>query len=302
MQTVDSPEKSGNIRVLGFSIFYKSFGESKRGTVLCLHGGPTSHDYMLPFSDLADFGYRIVFYDWLGCGKSETPTNKTLFTIEHYVEEVEGVRKALSLGKVHLLGSSTGGLLGIAYALKYQKNLRSLITFGATSNVPELYAEIRRLRKQLPREAQAEIQKYEEIGDYDNPGYGKACEAFYKRYLWRYLCRLPELPSEVSSLMMLSHAAFRTLWGPDEFNALGNLRYWNVDEQLTRLRLPVLVTCGRYDEITPKLTGNIHRRIKGSKFVIFEKSSHLAMWEERKRCMAVVRSFMDKIGERGHHR
>jgi len=132
------------VNVLGYKLFYKSFGEPERGTILCLHGGPGgTHDYMLPLADLAQSGYRVVFYDQIGCGKSELPKNVTLFTVERAVEEVEGMRRALGLGKVNLIGSSWGGMLAIAYALKYQRNLKSMVTIGGLANVPLATAEWR---------------------------------------------------------------------------------------------------------------------------------------------------------------
>jgi proline iminopeptidase len=97
----------GHVKVLGFRMFYRSYGEPTKGTVLCLHGGPgATHDYLLSLEDLAQFGYRVVLMDQLGCGKSERPRGTSLYTIAHNVEEVEGVRNALRLGKVHLMGSS----------------------------------------------------------------------------------------------------------------------------------------------------------------------------------------------------
>ncbi len=56
----------GFVNVLGFNLFYRSFGTPEKGTILCLHGGPGStHDYMLPMADLSKIGYRVVFYDQL---------------------------------------------------------------------------------------------------------------------------------------------------------------------------------------------------------------------------------------------
>src|SRR5580658_615398 len=86
----------GEVGVLGFKLHYKTFGQSRKGTILCLHGGPgLTHEYMLPLADLAKYGYKVVFYDQLGCGKSETTKDVGLFTVERAVEEVEEVRKEL---------------------------------------------------------------------------------------------------------------------------------------------------------------------------------------------------------------
>src|SRR2546427_10513558 len=140
----------GYIKILGFKLFYRTYGTPTKGTVLCLHGGPgMSHDYLLSLEDLAQFGDRVVLMDQLGCGKSERPRRTDLYTIAHNVEEVEGGRKALRLGKVHLMGSSYGGALAIATALKYQRNLRSLVITGSFGGVPLTVRETKELMNQL---------------------------------------------------------------------------------------------------------------------------------------------------------
>jgi proline iminopeptidase len=162
----------GNVNVLGYRLFYKLFGEPVKGTALCLHGGPGgTHDYILPLKDLASFGYRVVFYDQLGCGNSELPRNIALFTVERAVEEVEGVRNSLGLGKVNLIGSSWGGMLALAYALKYQRNLRSIVTIGGLASVPLAVSEMERLKAQLPEGVRETMKRYEDEGDFENPEY-----------------------------------------------------------------------------------------------------------------------------------
>jgi len=127
----------GYVNVLGFRLFYRTYGKPTKGTVLCVHGGPgATHDYLLSLEDLAQFGYRVVMIDQLGCGKSDRPRGTSLYTIPHNVEEVEAVRAALRLGKVHLMGSSYGGALAIATALKYQRRLKSLVITGGLASVP----------------------------------------------------------------------------------------------------------------------------------------------------------------------
>src|SRR5437773_6381947 len=145
------PTAKGKVPVLGYRLSWESFGSPDRGTVLCLHGGPgVPHGYLTCLADLASFGYRIVFYDQLGVGASERPRGTSFFTIERGVEEVEGVRKALGLGRIHLLGNSYGGMLALAYAIKYQRNLRGLVVASGLSSVPVANVELRRLVRTLP--------------------------------------------------------------------------------------------------------------------------------------------------------
>jgi len=281
------------VDALGYKIFYKIFGDAVKGTVLCLHGGPgMTHDYLLPIADLAQYGYSVVFYDQLGCGRSQLPADKSLFVMERYVEELEELRRILKLGRVNLLGSSCGGQLALAYALKYQKNLKSLTTVGALHNVLMTFEEMQRMKKALPSNVYRTMEKYERAGEYDNPEYLKCVEIFYRKHV----CRLAEWPEELKySVEHLSKPVYETMNGPNEFTIIGNIRYWNVTNQLHLIKIPTLVTCGKYDEVSPKVAKDIHRHIKGSKLVIFPKSSHLAFWEERERFVSVLKNFLDGV-------
>lgn len=283
----------GFVTVLGFKLFFRSFGEAKRGNILCLHGGPgMTHDYMLPMADLSEHGYRVVFYDQLGCGKSEVPADKALFVPERYVEEVEAFRKKMRLGRPHVIGSSWGGMLAIAYALKYQRNMRSMITVGGLHNVPLTVREMQMMKKELPKATQEKFARYESAGDYENPEYVKAVMEFYNKHV----CRLDPWPKEVYySLEHFSKPVYYTMNGPNEFTIIGNIRYWDVTNRLHTIRVPTLVLTGKYDEVSPKVARDIHRHIKGSKLVIFPNSSHLSFWEERGAFMKTVSGFLDKL-------
>ncbi len=283
----------GYVNILGYRLFYRSYGTPTNGTVLCLHGGPgATHDYLLSLEDLAQFGYRVVMIDQLGCGKSERTRGTRPYTIAHNVEEVEGVRSALGLGRIHLMGSSYGGALAIATALKYQRNLKSLTITGGLASVPLTVREMWRLVDRLPPKTRATIHKYDARGDYRNPRYLEAVMEFYRRHL----CRLPVWPRElVYTFEHLSKPVYYTMNGPNEFAITGRIRNWDVTDQLPKIKLPTLITVGRYDEVTPRVAESIHRGIHGSKLVRFEKSAHLAMWEERAHYIEVVRQFLDAI-------
>lgn len=284
--------KDGYVRVLGFNLFFRQFGSPEKGEILCLHGGPgMTHDYMLSMADLARSGYRVTFYDQLGCGKSDIPKDVTLFVPERYVEEVEEFRRKMRLGRPHVIGSSWGGMLAIAYALKYQRNMASMITVGGLHSVPMTVAEMQRMERALPKGVQRTLDKYQAAGDYDNPEYVEAVMVFYKKHL----CRLPKWPKEVNyTLEHVSKPVYGTMNGPNEFTIIGNIRYWDVTREIHRIHVPALVLTGRYDEVSPKVGRDIHRRIKGSEFTVFPKSSHLAMWEERGPFMERVLRFLEK--------
>jgi len=282
----------GYANVLGFDLFYRQFGEATKGEILCLHGGPgATHDYLLSMADLADHGYRVTFYDQLGCGRSQVPKNTTLFVPERYVEEVEAFRRKMRLGRPHFIGSSWGGMLAIAYALKYQRNMKTMTTVGGLHSVPLTFREMEKMKRGLPKDTQETLARYEAEGDYDNAEYLEAVMVFYKKHL----CRLDPWPREVEySHNHTSKPVYGTMNGPNEFTIIGNTRYWDVTDRLHTIRVPTLVLGGRYDEVSPVVARGIHEHIRGSELTIFPNSSHLPFWEERESFMRRVLRFLGK--------
>jgi proline iminopeptidase len=289
------PDQEGFVKVLGYDLFYRSAGAANApATVLTLHGGPgASHDYLLALRDLTRFGYRVVFFDQLGCGRSEIPSGTDLFTLEHHLQETEGIRTALGLGRVHLVGSSYGGLLALAYALRHPAELRSLVTIGGLPDVPFASAEMDRLIDQLPPEDTRAIRELGRRGELTHPDYLRATERFYHAYL----CRLPEWPPELLRTLKLieERPVYRHMNGPNEFTITGTIRDINIAPELPKIRVPTLVTGGRYDEVTPAVAEQIHSGIPGSRRVTFEKSSHTPFWEERELFMSVVGKFLQDV-------
>jgi proline iminopeptidase len=283
-------DHEGFLRVNGLSIYYRSEGRPSHGTILALHGGPgASYDYLVPLFDLAGKGYRVVIYDQSGGGKSELLKDTSLYTIERYVEEVEGVRRALRLGKIHLYGHSWGGMLAQAYALKYQSNLAGLILSGTTSSVPLLEAEVVQIVNRLPSDMKKNIAKYESEGNFGAPEYLAAIDEFNRRHQ----CRLEPWPETVK--FAFSHFSLpvgKTMFGPHVAKVTGNMRYWDVTGRLRTLKVPCLVICGELDFLTPKLHRILHSHIRGSKLIVMKGVSHASMWEKRDAYIKAIRNFL----------
>ena len=286
---------SGYVPILGFRLFYRSFdSDAGVGTILGLHGGPGgSHDYLLPLADLTSHGYRVVLFDQLGCGQSEIPGDSSLFTLQHHVEETEGIRRSLRLGRVHLIGSSYGGLLALAVALAYPESLASLVTVGGLASVPLASAEMVRLRAALPPGVQETLDRCEASGNTGSREYADAAMVFYRRHL----CRMSPWPPELSRSLELTntHPVYRLMNGPSEFTITGTIRDIDLSSQLYRIRLPTLVLGGRFDEVTPRVAAQIRDGIPGARSVTFAKSSHVPFWEERKRFMKTVAAFLGSV-------
>lgn len=283
---MSSEQTGGYVRVLGSRLYYRSFGTPDRGTVLALAGGPFgTHDAILPIADLAQFGYRVVMYDYIGCGKSDRPKDARYYTQSRAVDEVEGIRKALKLGRVHLSGTSYGGVLALEAALRYPKGISSLVISSAFPSVTLGESEWDRVVSHLPKRIRDTISMYEDKGDLKNPKYLAALEVLNRRHI----CRLRVLPYDF--WYSLEH------WCEPRDGLPRRLEGWDITDRLPEIRLPCLITVGEYDIRTPKCARVINRGIRGSKLVILEKCSHTALWEDRVRLIEVVRDFLDEVTE-----
>jgi proline iminopeptidase len=283
------------VTVGGYRLYWKSVGDSaSAGTVLALHGGPGgTHDCLLSLNDLAARGYRVVYYDQLGCGRSDLARSVLEYSIARDVEDLQALRTQLGLGRVHLFGSSYGGLLAIAYALTYPEGLRSLISASGLADVPLAVREMQRLKRALPAPIRETLEKFEARGEFQHPDYLAAVMEFYRRHV----CRLDPWPPELQyTLDHMSGPKYGTMNGPNEFTIVGTIKDWDATPRLGEIRAPTLVTAGRYDEVTPAVAESIHRGIHGSEYVLFADSSHTAFWEERARYMDVVEDFLRRHG------
>ena len=245
--------------------------------VLVLHGGPGSaHDALEGLGALAEQGRRVVFYDQLGSGESDRPDDRSLWTVETFLDQLRSVRERLGLERVHLFGTSWGGMLVLEYAFTRPKGLASLVLNSTPTSAPRWAVETVRLHSELP------------LGLDDNQA-----EAEFRR---RHICRLdPEPEVLVRARAKFGLQVYETMWGRNEYTVTGTLKDWDVTNRLGEIRQPTLITSGRHDECTPTLVEPLHRGIAGSDWVIFEESAHMSYLEEPERYLQVVGDFLDRV-------
>jgi proline iminopeptidase len=287
-----APDRRDEIRVDGHRVVTYSFGSGPE-TVLCLNGGPgLPCDYLRDaHSCLIDKGYRVVAFDQLGTGASDRPTDPSLWTITRYVEEVETVRQALGLGRVHLLGHSWGGWLGVEYALTHPEALKTVILEDTAADIPHLIGELERLRAALGPETVAMMQRHEAQGTLDHPVYQAAITILNHRHV----CRLDDWPAPVKrSLDDWNMGPYGTIQGPNEFLYTGNLKDWNRLPDMHRITVPVLITCGEHDELTPACALRMKLALPDARLHVFQNSSHMPFYEEPHAYYPVLLNFLEQ--------
>lgn len=280
------------VKIGRYKVVTYSYGEGDE-VLFLLNGGPgLPCNYLRdPLICMVDAGYRVVTYDQLGCGASDMPKDKSLWTIGRYVEEVETVRNALGLGPIHLLGHSWGGWLGIEYALTHLKALKSLILSSTCGDMPHLVSELDRHRAALGPETVAMMQRHEAEGTLDHPEYQAAITILN----YRHVLRLSEAPASAKySLKRWNMDVYGVMQGPNEFLYTGNLKDWNRIPDMHRITVPALVLCGLHDELTPACSMRMHNVLPNSEITVFPNSSHMAMHEEPTDFIERVTRFLGK--------
>lgn len=292
--------RDGYITFRGFKTWYRVEGRLHDGgsrlPLVVLHGGPgLPHNYLEPLARLADDGRPVVFYDQLGCGKSDRPVDDALWTMATFEDELDHVIDQLQIGPFHLLGHSWGGWLALQYILDRQPaQLVSLVAASTCASIPMFATTTRRLKQQLPEETQRILDHHEAAGTTDDPAYFEASMAYITRWLIR--C---EIPDYVFAAKAAENEQVSAIMQGPEWNVTGRLRDWDVTSRLGEVGLPTLVTSGRFDEMTPELVRTLAEGLPNSTWTVFEHSAHMAHIEETEAYLAAVRAHLARWdGER----
>ena len=287
----------GTIDVTGGRVWYAHLGAGDRTPLLVLHGGPGAASfYVEPFAERISAHRPTIVYDQLGCGRSDKPDNPALWTLDRSVAEVDQVRQALGLETCHLLGQSWGGWLSIEYMCRGAEGIEGLVLASTSASISQFVGEAGRLIEALPEPSRKTLVELGARGEYERPEYGAAVMEFYRRHL----CRLDPWPEAMqkSADELDGNQVYLTMNGPTEFDVIGSLRTWDRTADLHRIATPTLVTCGRFDEITPACSETIREGIPDSRMVIFEQSAHCAHLEEPELYASVVEEFLTDVDGR----
>ncbi len=283
-----------------FMVWTKRFGTNPKIKILLLHGGPAmTHEYMECFETFFQReAFEFYEYDQLGSYYSDQPKDDRLWTTERFVEEVEQVRQAIGAdsSNFYVLGNSWGGILGMEYALKYQKNLKGLLIANMVASAPEYgkYAD-EVLAKQMKPEILAEIRALEAKKDFANPRY---MELLIPNFYQEHICRLKEWPDGLNrALKHANNEVYTLMQGPSEFGISGRLAQWDIKNRLSEITVPTLMIGAKHDTMDPKAMEEQSKMVKKGRYLYCPNGSHLAMWDDQKVFMNGVIQFIHDVNE-----
>jgi proline iminopeptidase len=276
------------LAVDGGRIWYKVSGTGPGIPVILLHGGPGfSSFYLKPFEDLGD-DRQVVRYDQLGGGRSDRTTDTTLFTIDHFVRELDSLRASLGCGQVHLLGHSWGTILAFEYYRSHPEHVASLILASPALDIPAWERNAQRFVGTLSDSAQQAIRDAEATGRYDAPAYQAAMGEFYAKYVWRH----PVEADLDSTMATVNEAIYNYMQGPSEFTITGTLKSYDVTADLSSIGVPTLYTVGEFDEADTATVRHFADLTPGAETVVLAGAAHVTPWDARDENVRLVRAFL----------
>lgn len=274
------------IEVDGKIVCYEERGEGR--PFVFVHGGlGHDHTYFLPFVEPLAARARLILVDLLGNGHSDAPSDWDEVTdVSVWVQQLDGLRKALGLPSWAMLGHSFGGFVVQTYALEHQDDLDALVICTSSPRVDHLDASVAAAQR-LATPEQFQVLTTELFAHMES-------DEHYAR-VWRdvfpvYFCNPdPVVMREVDE---------RMTYRADSFNAAVRvLPTVDVLDRLPELHIPTLVIGAAEDWTFPPVHGprKIHAAVPGSTYVEIEECGHYPFIEQQDQFNDAVAAFLDTL-------
>ena len=242
---------------------------------------------------------QLIYFDAFGRGKSDTAKDVKEYSLDRDIEDIEGLRKAMHLNKISLLGHSYGSLVAQGYAIKYGQNLSHLVIADGfhsfvmwqenddnsnheiKTNYPEVWDTLMKIREQG---AISSDEIHQDI-------YGRIPYGFLYAYN-------PDrfvgggggkpYPNPFNSKL------YYQMVGKDgDFIVGSDIGNFDFRKQLKDLKMPILIIAGRFDRVAvPWMQVKYKEYCPQAKFVMFERSGHNPQVEERVKWFSLIKDFM----------
>lgn len=273
--------------------------------LIIIPGGPGGNHlaYRANFDSLAKSNIQVIYFDAFGRGKSDTAKNVKEYSLERDIEDIEGLRQAMHLNKVSLLGHSYGSLVAQGYAIKYGQNLSHLIIANGfhsfvmwqenddnsnreiKTNYPEVWNELMKIREEG---AISSDEKHQEI-------YGRVPYGFLYAYNPARFEPKPGVKRKPYPNPFNSQLYYQMVGKDGDFIVGSDIGNFDFRKQLKDLKMPILIVAGRFDRVAvPWMQVKYKEYCPQAQFVMFEKSGHNPQAEEPEKELPLIVEFLKK--------
>jgi 3-oxoadipate enol-lactonase len=216
--------------------------------------------------------YRVLRYDIRGHGGSDVPPPP--YTLEQMADDLHGLLQGLGITETHFVGLSMGGLIGMTMALRFPREVKSLVLADTTACYGPKMTPMWDDRIRV-----AEAQGIEPLLD-------RTMEAWFTP---PFREQHPEVIDRVRA--MLRPTDVRGYVG-----AIRAIGYVDLREAIGAIRCPTLILVGEEDRGTDITMANtMHQRIAGSELAVLPKAAHCSCVEAADAFTRAVLEFLQKV-------
>lgn len=265
-----------------FELFTKGNGEP-----LCItHHYSQFNETGDYFADVFTATHRVLLINLRDAGNSAKAQVQNELSMIETIHDLEAIREALQLPTWHFAGHSTGGMLGLLYAITYPNPLQSLVVVGAAaSNYTEtpfcIYHPAHpkfHYMQQLIEHLKSPHLTNEERKELSTE---RTKLSLYKRENYNsYFDKPIKKTMSASRMSAFAH----------EYPS------FDLREHLPSIKTKTIIMCGRHDVQCPiQYSIEMHEGIRNSIFVTFEESNHYPFLEEAAQFISTTQEFYKSL-------
>lgn len=266
-----------------FEVFEKGEGAPICATHLYSEFNETGDRFAAAFTP---FG-KVYLVNTRSTGRSEPAHEEHQLSMEETARDMEAIRKALGYERWHFAGHSTGGMLGLVYAIRHGASLDSLTVVGAAA---------RRYNDTKACIYHKEHPRYRHMQDLIEQLKSPELSSGERKRLTVERTKLslcnPDRHDEYFSGPVHKKMAGHRL----HYMALHEFQTYNLNEDLPSITVPTLILCGAKDvQCPPHHSEEMHSLIPQSELRLFAESNHYPFLEEPEKFHAVLEAFYRRI-------
>lgn len=265
--------------------------------LVVLHGGPDFDiSYLLPDLDRLATGYRLIYYDQRGRGRSADGVKPDDVSLASEIADLDVVRRHFQLETMALVGHSWGTVLALEYALRHPAQVSHLILMNPA---PASTADLNAFRKIYLAQLGADMDQQQKIktGAAYQAGDPDAVTARYRIHFKHALAR----PADYEKLMASMKSAFASQGAEGIIKARAvedrlmadtwAIEGYDLLPKIRALGIPTLVIAGDRDFFPVDIAAHVARAMPKARLVTLKNCGHFAYME----CAADVRSTIDSF-------
>ncbi|WP_194851471.1 alpha/beta fold hydrolase [Nonlabens antarcticus] len=293
--TIYDQYEGNYINIDGYKIYLEVKGEG--GAIFFLPGGPgNSHDYMQGSFGQYYKSHKLVFFDWLGRGKSNDAKDKEEYSVEADVEMIEKIRKHLKLDKIALVGHSYGTVPAQAYAIKYKNRVDKMVLINGFHSGAMWQANCDSYNHYSKTHFPEKWQKVDSLRALGYVSTDKPLQDLYATFPTKYIYyHDTSVQSNVpkTSFRGWSNDVYEEIIGRDgDFVVSGSMINQDYRRALKDVTAKTLIVAGRYDGVsTPEFAVQYKTFMPQAQFEMFENSGHNPYLEEPEKFYQLFEEF-----------